>query len=278
MKDTKEKDNTEEPVIKATPIEKIKESFNQGLVEGRRSLLKKLLQVKGVEPREIQKLYSAGLMEPEILKDITLTDLVKSTGIGMGLARSIKEVILRKESELPVEYEKLEVNKIKKETNDILLNIEKVRKEIELLNREDTLLQAGLKSGIEKRNKLQNSLEELKEKEKKCYFNEKRNQDEVMFIIKEQNGLKLEVDKLAKNLEKSESELDNIKRDFLFTKGECNYILEKLNYLMAKLDTSMKIKNVSQNKLKSFVNELSHLHDALMDTYKKTSLEYYANK
>ncbi len=139
-------------------------------------------------------------------------------------------------------------------------------------------MQTELKSEIEERNGLQSSFNELKETEQKCYFNEKRNQDEVMFLIKEQKALEKEVAMYANNLKQSENELDSIKRDFLFTKGECSYILEKLNYLMAKLDTSMKVKNVSQNKLTSFVNELRHLHDTLVDAYKKTSLEYYANK
>ena len=89
-----------------TPFEKIKESFTKGVKEGRKTFLKKLMQVKGVDVKEIQKLYATGLIEPEILKDITLTDLVKSTGVKMDFAKTVKDVLVRKDNDSSSRYVK----------------------------------------------------------------------------------------------------------------------------------------------------------------------------
>lgn len=266
------------PVTETTPIEKIKQGFSEGVEKGRRTLLKKLLQAKGTETWEIQKLYSKGMMEPELLEDLTLGDLVKASGIRMDFARIIKEVILRKDHDVPFEYEKNEIELLYKETNEIRLQTDEVRKEIEQLNKKRVSLDSEMGEVLEETNKLGNELNKFKNIEKNCYFNEKRIQDDLMFIIKEQNVFKEEVDRYKNNYGYSEKELNSIKRDFLFTKGECTYVLEKINFLVNKLDKAIKVKGVSQTRLTSFLKELRSVHDTLMEANKKTSVEYYENK
>ncbi len=266
------------PAPEVTPMGKIKQSFSEGVEKGRRALLKRLLQAKGIETWEIQKLYSKGMMEPELLKDLTLGDLVKASGIRMDFARAIKEAILRKDSDLPFEYEKNEIERLHRETKNIRSQTGEVRKEIEQLDKKYISMDAEMDEVLEETNKLENDLNKLKNIEKNCYFNEKRIQDELLFVVKEQNIFQEEVDRYKHNYGYSEKELNAIKREFLFTKGECNYILEKINFLVKKLVKSIKVKGVSQNKLTSFLSELRLVHDTLMEASKKTSVEYYANK
>lgn len=262
----------------ATPMEKIKQSFSEGVGKGRRALLKKLLQAKGTETWEIQKLYSKGMMEPELLEDLTLGDLVKASGIRMDFARIIKEVILRKDSDLPFEYEINEIERLNRETGNIRLQTDEVRKKIEQLDKNRISLDSEMSDVLDERNKLESKLDELKKIEKNCYFNEKRIQDELMFVLKEQNTFQQEVDRYKNNYGYSEKELNTIKREFLFTKGECNYILEKINFLVKKLDKAIKVKGASRNKLTSFLSELRRVHDTLLEANKKTSVGYYVNK
>lgn len=262
----------------ATPMEKIKQGFSEGVEKGRRALLKKLLQAKGTETWEIQKLYSSGMMEPELLEDLTLGDLVKASGIRMDFARIIKEVILRKDSDLPFEYEINEIERLNRETGNTRSQTDEVRKKIEQLDKKRIPLDSEMSDVLDERNRLESKLDELKKIEKNCYFNEKRIQDELMFIIKEQNAFQQEVDRYKNNYGYSEKELNTIKREFLFTKGECNYILEKINFLVNKLDKAIKVKGASRNKLTSFLSELRRVHDTLLEANKKTSVEYYTNK
>lgn len=259
-------------------MEKIKQSFSEGVGKGRRALLKKLLQAKGTETWEIQKLYSKGMMEPELLEDLTLGDLVKASGIRMDFARIIKEVILRKDSDLPFEYEINEIERLNRETGNIRLQTDEVRKKIEQLDKNRISLDSEMSDVLDERNKLESKLDELKKIEKNCYFNEKRIQDELMFVLKEQNTFQQEVDRYKNNYGYSEKELNTIKREFLFTKGECNYILEKINFLVKKLDKAIKVKGASRNKLTSFLSELRRVHDTLLEANKKTSVGYYVNK
>lgn len=260
------------------PIEKVKQSFKKGATEGRRTLLKRLLQVKGVETHEIQKLYSKGLMEPDLLEDLTLGDLVKASGIKMDFARIIKEVLVRKDSDVPYEYEKIEIERLNQEINSIHSKTEEVRKETEHLDKKRTSIETEMDKVIEERDQLLYEHNKSRETEKKCYFYEKRIQDEMMFIIKEEGAVKEDVDRFTHNYGYSEKELNTIKREFLFTKGECSYILEKINFLVDKLDKVIKVKGMSQDKLTSFLNELRCVHDTLEDAYKKTSKKYYADK
>jgi hypothetical protein len=262
----------------AAPMKRIKQSFNQGVTEGRKALLKKLMQAKGIEMGEIQKLYSTGLMEPELLEDLTIGDLVKASGIGMDFAKIIKDVLLRKDSDLPFEYEKIEIDRLNKETKAIRLKTEEVRKEIEEIDKERLSFDAEMKEALDERMQLERELEELKEKEKNSYFNEKRIQDELMFILREQSAFQKEVDRCSGNYGYSQKELNYIKREFLFTKGECNHILEKINFLVSKLDQAIKVKGASQGKMSSFIEELRRIHDTLVEANKKTSVKYYANK
>lgn len=262
----------------ASPMEKIKQSFSEGVEVGRRNLLKRLMQVKGVDTREIQKLYSTGMMEPEILNDLTLGDLVKATGIGMNFARTVKEIILRSDSDLPIEYEKLEIERLKKETKKINSETENVRKEIEQLNKNYVSMQNEMISELDEKDKLQEVLDKLKDEEKTCYFSEIRLQNELMFILKEQRAVRNEAERLADNFGYSEKELNTIKREFMFTKGECSHILDKINYLVERLDSVLKLRGVSQNKLTLFMSELKRIHKTLVDAYKKANLEYYEGK
>ena len=266
------------PVAETTSMEKIKKGFSEGVEKGRRTLLKKLLQAKGTETWEIQKLYSKGMMEPELLEDLTLGDLVKASGIRMDFARIVKEVILRKDHDTPFEYEKNEIELLYKETNEIRLQTDEVRKEIEQLNKKRVSLDSEMDEMLEETNEQENELNKFKEMEKNCYFNEKRIQDDLMFVIKEQNVFKEEVDRYKNNYGYSEKELNTIKREFLFTKGECHHILEKINFLVNKLDKAIKVKGLSQTRLTSFLQELRSVHDTLMEANKKTSVEYYENK
>lgn len=266
------------PVPEATPMERIKQGFSEGVEKGRRALLKKLLQSKGIETGEIQKLYSKGLMDPELLEDLTLGDLVKASGIRMDFARVIKEAILRKDSDIPFEYEINEIDRLNGETDNIRSQTGDIRKEIERLDKQRVSMDSEMDEVLEETNKLENEFNKFKNVEKNCYFNEKRIQDELLFVVKEQNAFKGEVDRHKHNYGYSEKELNTIKREFLFTKGECNYILEKINFLVKKLDQAIKVKGASQNKLTSFLSELKRVHGTLMEASKKTSVEYYANK
>ena len=246
--------------------------------KGSSALLQKLLQVKGVEREEIEKLYSRGLMDPEILKELTLDELVKASGIKEDFAVIIKEVVSRKESSLPFEYKKIDLDKLKKGKKDVLSKTEYVLKEIEQLKNEHGALQVELKSTLEENNRLGVDLEGLKEEGKNRYFEEKRVQDVTMFMVKEQKEFKQEVDNLNKLLESSKIELDTIKNEYMFTKGECDYITEKIDYLMNKLDIVIEGRGLKQDKLTSFLNELRLVRDNMVEIHKKSRVEYYVNK
>ncbi|MGR3317580.1 MAG: hypothetical protein ACUZ8O_03800 [Candidatus Anammoxibacter sp.] len=261
----------------STPFAKIKKSFTKGVKEGRKTFLKKLMQVKGVDVKEIQKLYATGLIEPEILKDISLTDLVKSTGINMDFAKTVKDVLIRKDDDSS-SYVKEEIDRLRHDTDEIFVETEKAKKEVEKLNMGYDTYQDELDGVMNEREQYYFELEKFKDDETNSYFKEKTLQDELVFVLEEHESFKNEVERFAENFGYSEKDLSGIKREFDFTKGECSYILEKIDYLMAKLDTSMKIKGDSQENLQSFLDQLQSVHSTLVAAYKKTSVEYYVNK
>ncbi|MGR3220139.1 MAG: hypothetical protein ACUZ8H_10035, partial [Candidatus Anammoxibacter sp.] len=261
-----------------TSFEKIKKSFSKGVKDGRKTFLKKLMQVKGIDIHEVQKLYTTGLIEPEILKDITLTDLVKSTGIKMDFAKIVKDVLVRKDDDSSSQYVKDEIDRLRQDIDEIFDETEKAEKEVAKLNGECDLFRDKLDCVMNERGQYYSELEKLKDDETNAYFKEKTLQDELVFVLEEHESFKNDVEEFAENFGYSEKDLSAIKREFMFTKGECSYILEKIDYLMAKLDTSMQIKGVSQDNLSSFLDQLQSVHSTLVDAYKKTSVEYYTNK
>lgn len=259
-------------------VENIKQVSGKKDVKGSSSLIQKLLQIKGVEREEIEKLYSKGLMDPETLKDLTLDEMVKASGIKEDFAVIVKEVVSRKESSLPFEYKKVEIGKIKKEKKDVLSKTEYVLKEIEQLKNEHGSLQEKLQSMLDKNDKLTEDLEGMKEEGTNHYFEEKRVQDVVMFMVNEQKAFKQEVDRHSEMLESSKIELGAIKKEYMFTKGECDYITEKIDYLVKKLDIVIEGRGLKQDKLTSFLNELRHIRNNMVQIHKKSRVEYYVNK
>ena len=173
---------------------------------------------------------------------------------------------------------KEEIDKVKNEIMDIYTEKENTKNEIEELRREYDSMQAGMDISNDESELRFAEIDKLREEETNAYFDEKRIQDELLFVLKEKEMFKNEVDKLTNGLGFSDDKLGHIKREFMFTKGECNYILEKIDYLMAKLDSTLKMKGVSQDKLSSFIDQLKCVHETLVEAYKNTSTEYYANK
>lgn len=246
--------------------------------EGRSILLKRLLLEKGVKSLEIEKLYSTGLMDPEKLSNLTSDELVAASGIDMEFVEIIKSAVSSTDLNQPIECKKIEIEDAKKDIEDILAKIKEVQNEIEGIKNEQDSLDVELQAEHNENEKLLNEIKGLEEVQTTLYFDEKRVQDEVLFAIKEYEEVKVVVDKCAENLSVSKKELSALTKEFLFTKGECEHIMEKAEYLVNRHNLVIREKGDSQTKLTSFLNELTCVHDRLVDANKKSRVDYYAKK
>ncbi len=227
-------------------MENIKQASDKTSVDKRSgSLFKKLFQKK------------------EVVKD--------SSAVGKGRV-SLREI------DLSFKYSKEDIEAMETAKADVLQKTEESLQEIERLKSEYDQLQADLDVVQTESTKLALSLGDLKETEKNLYFDEKMAQDVVMFMINEQKTFQKKVDGSNKTLEASEKELEAVKSEYLFTKGECDCIVEKADYLTDKLNTAVHIKGITHGKLITFLDELKHIRDNMAEIHKKSKVKYYINE
>lgn len=268
-----------------TPVEKLRRIFSKGIKDGGKAFTGNLMQLNGLDAVELEKLRSSGLDDFDALKGITVNDLVMAAGVTVGFAREVKKLVSgmgsavadEPESEED-EYVKREIERLREEVVNTYSEVEGIKGDVEDMNKEYASLQAELAIVRDEGDLRVAELDELRKAEAEAYFDEKRIQDELLFVLDEKEAFKKEFDEVSKRLTYSEDGLGAVKREFLFTQGECNYILEKIDYLMSKLDDALKSKGVSQQKLPSFMEQLRCVHETLVDAYKRTSVGYYANR